>query len=267
MIYNTQNIKDLDLKKYKRHFAFGCSFTNYYWPTWADVIAQEMPDAGYVNTGKPGAGNSYILAKLSQAMRYYNIGEDDLVTIMWTTFYRQDSYKENAWHTPGNIYTQDTIPLDVVTTYLDDTTGFAVRDFAIVDTAMKMLESQPFDSISMWGVDPVKQDYYGLSQTPEQETDCTGLQIFYNDLREQILPDLLCRGCEGSWAETFKFKDHEGNDQADYHPKTKTYYNYLNRIGFNLSSGTGEWADTCDAHTEAIELNPLNLLHDWFDFT
>ena len=69
MIYNTDTIQDLDLTQYKRHFTFGCSFTNYYWPSWADVIANAMPDAGYVNTAKPGAGNSYIVAKLSQALR------------------------------------------------------------------------------------------------------------------------------------------------------------------------------------------------------
>ena len=267
MIYNTQNIKDLDLKKYKRHFAFGCSFTNYYWPTWADVITHEMPDAGYVNTGKPGAGNTYILSKLSQAMRYYNIGEDDLVTIMWTTFYRQDSFKDNDWKTPGNIYSQSDIPLEIVNKYLSDTKGFAVRDYAIVDTAMNMLESQSFDSISMWGVDPDMQDYYGLSQTPDLSNDYTDLNIFYNDLRNQILPDLLNRGCGGSWAETFAFNDHEGNPSVDYHPKTKTYYDYLNKIGFNLSSETGEWASSCDTHTEAIEERPEQLLHAWFDLT
>jgi hypothetical protein len=266
MIYNTKNIKNIDLKKYKRHFSFGCSFTNYYWPTWADVLQEEMPDAGYVNTAKPGAGNSYILAKLSQAMRYYNIGEDDLVTIMWTTFYRQDSFKEGQWRTPGNIYTQNDIPIDFVVKYLDDTVGFHTRDYTIVDTAMRMLATQPFDSVSMWGVDPGKQDYYGLSQKPEESKDYTGLQVFYKDLNKDILPDLLCRGCEGSWAETFSFKDHEGNPSVDYHPKTKTYYNYLNKIGFNLSSETGQWADQCDERTEAIEERPEHLLHSWFNF-
>ena len=29
----------IKLKNVERIFAFGCSFTKYYWPTWADVIA------------------------------------------------------------------------------------------------------------------------------------------------------------------------------------------------------------------------------------
>ena len=65
---------------------------------------------------------------------------------------------------------------------------------------------------------------------------------------------------------TFSFKDHEGNPSVDYHPKTKTYYNYLNKIGFNLSSETGQWADQCDERTEAIQERPEHLLHSWFNF-
>ena len=31
-----------DWTKYKRFFTFGCSFTCYMWPTWADIISKEM---------------------------------------------------------------------------------------------------------------------------------------------------------------------------------------------------------------------------------
>ena len=267
MIYYTDPIQDFDLTQYKRHFTFGCCFTNYYWPSWADVIANAMPDAGYVNTAKPGAGNSYILAKLSQALRYYNIGEDDLVTIMWTSFYRQDRYREGeGWKNPGNIYTQDDIPMEVVVKHLDDTMGFAVRDYAIVDTATNMLKNHSCDSIMMWGVEPSRNDYYGLSQTPNEETDWSNLQVFYKDLDQIILPDLLGTGCGGHWAETFSFKDDQGNSRVDYHPKTETYYNYLKKIGFNLPEDTGSWEQECDRYTEAVELeSQLQYLHKWFD--
>lgn len=267
MIYNTENINNINLKKYKRHFSFGCSFTNYYWPTWADIIAHEMPDAGYINTAKPGAGNSYILAKLSQAIRYYNIGEDDLVTIMWTTMYRQDSYRNRAWETPGNIFSQGDIPMEIVHQYLDDTVGFAIRDYAIIDTATKMVESQSFDSVMMWGVDPEQQDYYGLSMVPEAQNDWRGLQVFYKDLNSLILPSLLEVGCGGQWGQTFSFENHEGDMQVDYHPNTETYFNYLANIGFGLSAETKDWALGCDKRTAAVKKqSDLEYLHHWFDF-
>ena len=267
MIYNNNNITELDLKKYNRHFVFGCSFTNYYWPTWADILTKEMPGVNYINTAKPGAGNSYILAKLSQAMRYYNIGEGDLVSIMWTTFYRQDRFQEGEWQTPGNIYTQNTVPIETVEKYYDDTFGFAQRDFALIDTAVNMMAGQEYDSLMMWGVSPDKQDYYGLSQHWDKETDCSSLKSLYKNLENSILPDLLTVGCNEHWAETFSFTQPDGSSQVDYHPKTKTYYNYLKTIGINLSEETGAWADECDAHTTSVESSEdLDYLHKWFNF-
>jgi hypothetical protein len=48
-------IKVLDVHKYKRFFAFGRSFTDYLWPTWADIIGREIPY--YENWGHGAAGN------------------------------------------------------------------------------------------------------------------------------------------------------------------------------------------------------------------
>ena len=44
---------------YSRFFAFGCSFTSYYWPTWADIIGQEFSDR-YYNLAMCGAGNEFM---------------------------------------------------------------------------------------------------------------------------------------------------------------------------------------------------------------
>ena len=50
----------IDFSKYKRLFVFGCSFTQYRWPTWADIIAKDNPHLEYFNTANSGAGNLYI---------------------------------------------------------------------------------------------------------------------------------------------------------------------------------------------------------------
>ena len=49
----------IDFNKYKRVFAFGCSFTNYIYPTWADLIMHEMPSAECYNFGKAGGGQNH----------------------------------------------------------------------------------------------------------------------------------------------------------------------------------------------------------------
>lgn len=266
MIYNKQNVHTLDVKQYKRIFAFGCSFTNYYWPTWADLIAHENPTADYVNRAMPGAGNQFILTNLNQAIKFFNIGENDLVLIMWSTFYRHDSYRNHRWHTPGNIYSQDNIPHDVVLKHLDDVRGFAIKDLAIIDTTTRMLESQDFDSVTMWGVSPQLQNYYGLSQHPEVETNWKDVEVMYKDLDNTILPDLLGTGCNGNWAETFEFLNADGSSYIDYHPKTENYYTYLKKIGINLSDSTATWAKECDEYTASIkQRDQLNYIHKWYE--
>lgn len=266
MIFNKDTINTLDIKKYNRIFAFGCSFTNYYWPTWADIIAHENPTADYVNRAMPGAGNSFIVAHLSQAMRYFNIGENDLVLIMWSTFYRHDAYRGMRWHTPGNIYSQDNIPHNVVLEYLDDVRGFAIKDYSLIDTTTKMLEHQAFDSATFWGVQPSLQNYYGLSQHPECELVWSDAEALYKDLDHTILPDLLGTGCDGSWAETFSFKNEDESDYVDYHPKTSKYCEYLSKVGINISADTVEWAQQCDNHTATIRYrSDLDYLHKWYE--
>lgn len=45
-----------------RLFAFGCSFTHYKWPTWADIVARDFKV--YENWGRGGAGNFYPYSAL-----------------------------------------------------------------------------------------------------------------------------------------------------------------------------------------------------------
>lgn len=266
MIYNKDNIQTLDIKKYNRIFAFGCSFTNYRWPTWADIIAHENPQADYNNRAMPGAGNNFIAAHISQAIRYFNIGKDDLVTVMWSTFYRHDSYRDMRWSTPGNIYSQDMVPHDVLLNYLNDTRGFAINDFALIDITTQMFKSAEFDSVAMWGVSPKLQNYYGLSQHPECEENWKDVELLYKDLDNDILPDLLGNGCDGHWSETFTFKNDDGSDFVDYHPKSSTYFEYLMNIGFKLTTTTKEWVKQCDEHTASIvSTDDLPYIHKWYE--
>jgi hypothetical protein len=89
------NITNLDTKKYKRFFAFGCSSTNYIWPTWADIIGEEIPY--YENWGQSGAGNQFIFNSVIECDLRHSLNEDDLVIIMWTSCSREDRYVDDEW--------------------------------------------------------------------------------------------------------------------------------------------------------------------------
>jgi len=85
-----------------RLFVFGCSFTNYIWPTWADLLSYNYDE--YYNYGKAGAGNQFIFEQIVEANVTHQFCPDDTVIVMWSTYQRHDIFKDGAWNTPGNIF-------------------------------------------------------------------------------------------------------------------------------------------------------------------
>jgi hypothetical protein len=95
-----------------RLFTFGCSFTSYLWPTWADILSLDNPS--YFNWGHPGLGNRAIAERLSEAHARFKISKDDLVIIQWTSHLRHDwmnnkfpKTDHSAWRTKGSIFTKE----------------------------------------------------------------------------------------------------------------------------------------------------------------
>lgn len=88
---------------YKRFFAFGCSFTKWKWPTWADVLANQL-QIEYHNFAQPAVGNEYIFHKIVETNVKYKFHEKDLIIVCWTNFAREDRYKNNHWIPSGNMY-------------------------------------------------------------------------------------------------------------------------------------------------------------------
>jgi hypothetical protein len=83
-----------------RLFTFGCSFTKYHWPTWADLLLTQTEGE---NWGQSGGGNRFIFESLIECNLKNNITNDDTVIIMWTSFFREDRYI-NGWAGFGNVY-------------------------------------------------------------------------------------------------------------------------------------------------------------------
>jgi hypothetical protein len=79
----------------KRFFAFGCSFTKYYWPTWADIIGSNFQQ--YYNYGHQGVSNKFIFATVIQAIHEHNINNNDVVMICWTGSERLDLLLKDYW--------------------------------------------------------------------------------------------------------------------------------------------------------------------------
>ena len=89
-----------------RIFAFGCSLTQYFYPTWADILIHQYRNKGYEgsNWAKSGAGNMYINMRLWEANTIHKFKKDDVILLQWSSMYREDRYHMGrGWWTPGNL--------------------------------------------------------------------------------------------------------------------------------------------------------------------
>lgn len=96
----------------KRLITFGCSFTLYNWPTWADLLGKEY-DIDF-NWGYPGLGNRAIAERVAEAHARLNFTPDDTVIIQWSSPIRHDWMRTNTfssegtyWRTKGSIFSRE----------------------------------------------------------------------------------------------------------------------------------------------------------------
>ena len=148
---STKSFEYLDLNKFTRLITIGCSFTDYRYPTWADIMSKAMPKAEFINLGRGGAGNLYISNRITEAHRKLNLCDTDLVMIMWSTHCREDRYVDAAWLSPGNIYTQEHYPESFVKEFCQPL-GYLIRDLSLIDLANSYLNSLPCTYVGMLSV-------------------------------------------------------------------------------------------------------------------
>ena len=93
-------IQHIEDGKYHRCFIFGCSFTQYKWTTWANIMQAHLRVPTFT-FAQPGCCNTYIWLAFNKAVRDYNIGKKDLVLFAFTGFFRK-SYLNEDWTHKGD---------------------------------------------------------------------------------------------------------------------------------------------------------------------
>jgi len=219
-----------DLKKYKRFFAFGCSMTAYWWPTWADIIAKEIPES--YNFGQSGGGNLFISCQVAEANLKYKFNKDDLVMVMWSGVSREDRYVDKHWLTPGNIYTQGYYDAKFVDKFVDPR-GQLIRDLSLITMCKGMLDS-------------LDVTYHMLNMAPFvhlQSAKDKNISDVYEVLKQfssttaAINTDIYTLELDCQWPQ------HPisipGGQTADYHPSPRQHFGYINKLFPEI-----EWSDT-----------------------
>lgn len=206
--------------EYKRFFAFGCSLTNYCWPTWADIISQETPE--FYNYGKSGGGNLFIANSIVEANLRHNFNSDDLVIVMWSSVSREDRYKNGNWETAGNIYTQGVIDMDFVNKWSDER-FYLIRDLALIEKTRVYLENITSDT------DMFKMtDFEEIKITDNiKENKLKDVLELYSGTIKSVKPSIVEVVYNGTWPQT-PIKGWGGKGQtADYHPTPLGHLKYL----------------------------------------
>lgn len=228
-----------DFSKFRRFIVFGCSFTNYYWPTWADILSKEMPDVEYYNFGRCGGGNLFISNRILEADMKLKFSDNDLVMIMWSTLCREDRYLRDNWCLAGNIFTQNVYNQEFVEKFCDPK-GYLIRDLALIKLTLEYLKNSPARIIPLLS-QPVheQQAKNHLNQFDSAVKDILNLYSETINIFPSSLFELEMRG---HWNHGHVYRDLTHNLFHDYHPSPIRYHGYLEKLKINLTDKSKNYA-------------------------
>lgn len=254
-----------DFSKYKRLFTFGCSCTKYKWPTWAEIIKEEINDVEFYNFGKIGLGNVFIANRIVEANKRFKFTDTDLVMVMWTSFTREDRWFDGRWQGEGNIFNQGLYP-ELWVRKFADADGYLIKNYATIELVKKYLESLPSDSIMLtaWPFTLLENNIINEKMFSKKILDeCHGL---YNDTVKDIPVSVRTwienkLGPNNSDFHNYGHTYYIGNQiRKDGHTNTKWYYHYLKDLNFPLTYKSRDFAykslellETCKTEEDLLQ--------------
>lgn len=217
-----------------RLFTFGCSFTSYFWCTWADILGQQFDQ--HINQGQAGAGNLYIFIRLITAIQQSKINKDDTVVIMWTNVVREDRFVDGEWQTHGHLYNQDYYPQDFVKKYVDER-GCFERDLPLIHAAQMLLDSIGCRNHMLSMVDITNPIQYKHQDSAQ---DISHLVSLYHDTLSRIKPSVHKVVFDYDWESRPipKFKI-----RPDLHPFPSEHLEFLEKVlpEYTISDATRQY--------------------------
>ena len=166
-----------------RLFTFGCSFTNYIWTTWAQILGHHYKIPLY-NYGQTGAGNMYIFNHIMQADCYYTFRPEDIIAVCWTNVCREDRYVNGNWVTDGNIFTNDQFEKDWVKRWVDPD-GMCIRDLAAIKATHEFIFSKTKNHLFLSMCDIINRTDQWAELNSKQPNNISQL---YQTTLDQICP-------------------------------------------------------------------------------
>ena len=250
---------EIKFSNYKRAFYFGCSFTKYYWPTWADLIRLEIPNS--YQYAQVGAGNFYIYQSIIEAIIKHNIQKDDLVLVMFSNVTREDRYtKSEGWITPGNLFYQDTYDEKFMKKFFCEK-GYLMRDLNLIEGIDRVLSTTGADYSLMT---MINFDSYNSGQ--EKMSGVEDVLEFYKPTLNKIKSSVFEVIFNNDWntrKNRPKYHTHWASDlYTDNHPTTIEHLEYVQKMFpdtiftdsiLDKASVWTEMALACNTYTEICD--------------
>lgn len=86
-----------------RIIIFGCSYTQYGWPTWANILGYDL-NKEYHNFALPGLGNVGIMHRMIEADAKLKFTDEDEIFILWSSWSREDRVRDRNWVCAGSVF-------------------------------------------------------------------------------------------------------------------------------------------------------------------
>ena len=253
----------------KRLFTFGCSFTNYIWPTWADIVSNDYDYSE--NWGQRGGGNKYIYFSLIECHQRNNITADDTVMIMWSSQAREDRFLKGKWHTPGSVYNSDYS--DEFIEEYTDTTGYLLDTVTYIQGSYHLLDSigcekhflsiLPMDISTDWWANLIEISVNRwLNLAPKLNLSISSKILkLYSPVLKHIKPSVYETVFNSDW--------HSRHDKIIPRPASEwkswtdtLHKNYINNAGNDWPAFDDFFNDTLDN----VELHIIEEIDKQFDF-
>jgi hypothetical protein len=206
-----------------RLFTFGCSFTNYRWSTWADILGAQYQE--YQNWAQAGAGNHFIFNSVMEADQRQSFGPGDTVMVCWTNVMREDRYITNSWVTLGNIMTTPIFTKEFITDAVS-VRGNLIRDLAFIKSVHDLLKSRKgvvwrfISMCPMLQLDPWETTCY-------QDQDVVAV---YQNILDSILPSFTEVLGHEYWHRNKEKRFSYAEGKVDYHPTPEEHLAYLDTV-------------------------------------
>ena len=206
-----------NISEYERFFAFGCSFTDYRWPTWADIIGNQIDL--YYNFGGAAHSNSLIARSVIRANLLHNFTENDLIIIQWTDILRDEYYTNGIFRGTGNIL-HNTI-FDTEIELENMAAAYYQRDYEYISMINEnlILKNLEFNFISM------SRFLSAESSLPFDVNQISPYRKF------QSVPNFLEECFQGDWNNSNSVQIYDGKETiVDRHPDCVEHLDFVVKI-------------------------------------